>query len=41
MMLLLLYFEANPQEVTIYWGSDNNTKAVQFKTNLGGLAFTK
>lgn len=34
------YFEANPQEVTIYWGSDNNTKVVQFKTNLGGLAFT-
>ena len=35
-----LYFEVNPQEVTIYWGSDNNTKVVQFKTNLGGLAFT-
>ena len=34
------YFEVNPQEVTIYWGSDNNTKVVQFKTNLGGLAFT-
>lgn len=36
------YFEVNPQEVTIYWGSDNNTKTkvVQFKTNLGGLAFT-
>lgn len=34
------YFEVNPQEVTIYWGSDNNTKIVQFKTNLGGLAFT-
>lgn len=34
------YFEENPQEVTIYWGSDNNTKVVQFKTNLGGLAFT-
>lgn len=34
------YFEVNPQEVTIYWGSDNNTKLVQFKTNLGGLAFT-
>lgn len=33
------YFEVNPQEVTIYWGSDN-TKMVQFKTNLGGLAFT-
>lgn len=33
-------FEVNPQEVTIYWGSDNNTKVVQFKTNLGGLAFT-
>lgn len=33
------YFEVNPQEVTIYWGS-NNTKVVQFKTNLGGLAFT-
>ena len=33
------YFEVNPQEVTIYWGSDNNTKVVQFKTNLGGLAF--
>ena len=33
------YFEVNPQEVTIYWGSDN-TKVVQFKTNLGGLAFT-
>lgn len=34
------YFEVNPQEVTIYCGSDNNTKVVQFKTNLGGLAFT-
>ena len=34
------YFEVNPQEVTIYWGSDNNTKVVRFKTNLGGLAFT-
>lgn len=34
------YFEVNPQEVTIYWGSDNKTKLVQFKTNLGGLAFT-
>lgn len=34
------YFEVNPQEVTIYWGSDSNTKLVQFKTNLGGLAFT-
>lgn len=34
------YFEVNPQEVTIYWGSGNNTKVVQFKTNLGGLAFT-
>ena len=34
------YFEVNPQEVTIYWGSDNNAKVVQFKTNLGGLAFT-
>lgn len=34
------YFEVNPQEVTIYCGSDNNTKIVQFKTNLGGLAFT-
>ena len=34
------YFEVKPQEVTIYWGSDNNTKVVQFKTNLGGLAFT-
>lgn len=34
------YFDVNPQEVTIYWGSDNNTKVVQFKTNLGGLAFT-
>lgn len=34
------YFEVNPQEVTIYWGSDNYTKVVQFKTNLGGLAFT-
>ena len=36
------YFEVNPQEVTIYWGSDNNTKTkvVLFKTNLGGLAFT-
>lgn len=34
------YFEVNPQEVTIYWGSNNNTKVVQFKTNLGGLAFT-
>lgn len=33
------YFEVNPQEVTIYWGSDI-TKVVQFKTNLGGLAFT-
>lgn len=33
------YFEVNPQEVTIYWGSDS-TKVVQFKTNLGGLAFT-
>ena len=35
------YFEVNPQEVTIYWNSDNNTKVVQFKTNLGGLVFTK
>lgn len=34
------YFEVNPQEVTIYWGSDNKPKVVQFKTNLGGLAFT-
>lgn len=34
------YFEVNPQEVTIYWDSDNNTKLVQFKTNLGGLDFT-
>lgn len=34
------YFEVNPQEVTIYWGSDNYTKVVRFKTNLGGLAFT-
>lgn len=34
------YFEVNPQEVTIYWNSDNNTKVVKFKTNLGGLAFT-
>lgn len=34
------YFEVNPQEVTIYWRSDNNPKVVQFKTNLGGLAFT-
>lgn len=34
------YFEVNPQEVTIYWDSDNNTKLVQFKTNLGGLTFT-
>ena len=34
------YFEVNPQEVTIYWKSDNNTKVVQFKTNLGGLTFT-
>ncbi len=34
------YFEVNPQEVTIYWSSDNNTKLVQFKTNLGGLTFT-
>lgn len=34
------YFEVNPQEVTIYWKSDNSTKVVQFKTNLGGLAFT-
>ena len=34
------YFEVNPQEVTIYWDSDNNTKVVKFKTNLGGLAFT-
>ena len=34
------YFEVNPQEVTIYWRSDNYTKVVQFKTNLGGLAFT-
>jgi hypothetical protein len=34
------YFEVNPQEVTIYWSSDNSTKLVQFKTNLGGLAFT-
>jgi hypothetical protein len=35
------YFEVNPQEVTIYWKSDNSTKLVQFKTNLGGLVFTK
>ena len=34
------YFEVNPQEVTIYWNSDNSTKVVQFKTNLGGLVFT-
>ena len=34
------YFEVNPQEVTIYWRSDNSTKLVQFKTDLGGLAFT-
>lgn len=34
------YFEVNPQEVTIYWRSDNSTKLVLFKTNLGGLVFT-
>lgn len=34
------YFEVNPQEITIYWKSDNSTKVVQFKTNLGGLVFT-
>lgn len=33
------YFEATPQDVTIYWGSDNNTKVVEFKTNLSGLDF--
>lgn len=33
------YFDVTPQDVTIYWGSDNNTKVVEFKTNLSGLDF--
>ncbi len=33
------YFDITPQEVVIYWGSDNNQKVVNFKTNLEGLEF--
>lgn len=33
------YFDVTPQDVTIYWGSDNNAKVVEFKTNLSGLDF--
>lgn len=34
------YFDVTPQEITIYSGSDNMTKFISFKTNLGGLEFT-
>lgn len=33
------YFDATPQDVVIYWESDNNTKVVEFKTNLSGMDF--
>lgn len=34
------YFDVTPQEITIYSGSDNMTKVINFNTNLGGLEFT-
>ena len=34
------YFDVTPQEITIYSGSDNMTKLINFNTNLGGLEFT-
>lgn len=33
------YFDITPQEVVIYWKSDNSQKTINFKTNLGGLEF--
>lgn len=33
------YFDITPQEVVIYWKSDNYQKTIKFKTNLGGLEF--
>ena len=33
------YFDITPQEVVIYWKSDNSQKTIKFKTNLGGLEF--
>ena len=34
------YFDVTPQEITIYSGSDNILKEIDFNTNLGGLEFT-
>ena len=34
------YFDVTPQEITIYSGSDNMPKKIDFNTNLGGLEFT-
>ena len=34
------YFDVTPQEITIYSGSDNIPKVINFNTNLGGLEFT-
>lgn len=34
------YFDVTPQEITIYSGSDNMLKKIDFNTNLGGLEFT-
>ena len=34
------YFDVTPQEITIYSGSDNIAKVIEFNTNLGGLEFT-
>lgn len=34
------YFDVTPQEITIYSGSDNTLKKIDFNTNLGGLEFT-
>lgn len=33
------YFDITPQEVVIYWKSDNSQKTIKFNTNLGGLEF--
>ena len=34
------YFDITPQEITIYSGSDNILRKIDFNTNLGGLEFT-
>ena len=34
------YFDVTPQEITIYSGSDNILRKIDFNTNLGGLEFT-